>query len=84
MEGVKQSVVISLWFMFLTFPIMVIRVNTIEKIIEWRWMNMVYVGIGSFVLSFVWRHLLGRRRIRRTENRRSDGRDTDVISCSVS
>ena len=56
----KQSVVVSLWFMFLTFPIMVIRVNTIEKIIEWRWMNMVYVGLGSFVLSFVWRYLLAK------------------------
>jgi branched-chain amino acid transport system permease protein len=59
-EGVKQSVIISLWFMFLTFPIMVIRVNTIEKIIEWRWMNMVYVGLGSFILSFVWRYLSGK------------------------
>ncbi|MGZ6208291.1 MAG: branched-chain amino acid ABC transporter permease, partial [Syntrophales bacterium] len=53
MEGMKQSVVVSLWFMFLTFPIMVIRVNTIENIIEWRWMNMIYVGAGSFILSFV-------------------------------
>ncbi len=26
--------------MFLTFPILVIRVNTIEKIVEWRWRNM--------------------------------------------
>ena len=60
MEGVKQSVVVSLWFMFLTFPIMVIRVNTIENIIEWRWMNMIYVGAGSFILSFVWRYLSGR------------------------
>jgi len=57
MEGMQQSVVVSLWFMFLTFPIMVIRVNTIENIIEWRWMNMIYVGAGSFILSFVWRYL---------------------------
>jgi branched-chain amino acid transport system permease protein len=60
MEGMKQSVVVSLWFMFLTFPIMVIRVNTIENIIEWRWMNMIYVGAGSFILSFVWRYLSGK------------------------
>lgn len=46
--------------MFLTFPIMVIRVDTIEKTIQWRWMNMVYVGLGSFVLSFVWRYLLAK------------------------
>jgi branched-chain amino acid transport system permease protein len=35
--------------MFLTFPIMVIRVNTVANIIEWRWINLVMVGIGSFV-----------------------------------
>jgi len=45
------------WFMFLTFPIMVIRVNTIENVIEWRWMNLMYIGCGSFVLSFLWRAL---------------------------
>jgi branched-chain amino acid transport system permease protein len=60
MEGMKQSVVVSSWFMFLTFPIMVIRVNTIENIIEWRWMNMIYVGAGSFILSFLWRYLSGK------------------------
>jgi branched-chain amino acid transport system permease protein len=47
--------------MFLTFPIMVIRVNTINNVIEWRWDNMLWIGIGSFFLSFVWRYLLKRR-----------------------
>ena len=50
---IKKSFLVSLWFMFLTFPIMVIRVNPIEKIVEWRWSNMVMVGAGSFFLSFV-------------------------------
>ena len=57
----KKSLVISLWFMLLTFPIMVIRVNTIEKVVEWRWRNMAIIGIGAFLLSFVWRWLLGRK-----------------------
>jgi len=47
--------------MFLTFPIMVIRVNTIEDIVEWRWANLWMVGIGSFVLSFVWRFMIRRK-----------------------
>jgi len=55
MEELKHSAVIAVWFMFLTFPIMAIRVNTIENIIEWRWMNIIYVGIGSFIVSFFWR-----------------------------
>lgn len=58
----KQSFFIALWFVFLTFPIMVIRVNTIENIVEWRWKNMLYVGLGSFVFSFIWRYLLERKK----------------------
>jgi branched-chain amino acid transport system permease protein len=57
----KKSLIVSVWFMFLTFPIMVIRVNTIEKIVEWRWRNMALVGIGSFLVSYVWRYLLSRK-----------------------
>jgi branched-chain amino acid transport system permease protein len=44
--------------MFLTFPIMVIRVNTVENVIEWRWINLLIVGLGSFFLSFVWRYFI--------------------------
>ncbi|MEE4353628.1 MAG: hypothetical protein V2J25_12230 [Desulfatiglans sp.] len=57
-EEIKRSCLVSLWFMFLTFPIMVIRINPIEKIVEWRWRNLALVGGGSFILSFVWRYLL--------------------------
>ncbi len=57
----KKSFLVSLWFMFLTFPIMVIRVNPIEKIIDWRWENMIIVGTGSFFLSFLWRYLLKKK-----------------------
>jgi len=52
---------VSLWFMFLTFPIMVIKVNTIEKTIEWRWWRILMVGGGTFVLSFVWRFFIRRK-----------------------
>ena len=58
LEKIKKSLLVSIWFMFLTFPIMVIRVNPIEKVVEWRWKNLALVGIGSFLLSFVWRYLL--------------------------
>ena len=65
----KKSLLASLWFMFLTFPIMVIRVNTVENIIQWRWANLFFVGIGSFVLSALWRYLIRRKEqgIHRTE-----------------
>jgi len=57
----KKAALTSLWFLFLTFPLLVIRVNTIEHLVEWRWKNMLYVGIGSFVLSLLWQYLLARQ-----------------------
>ncbi|SDU53769.1 branched-chain amino acid transport system permease protein [Desulfobacula phenolica] len=44
--------------MFLTFPIMVIRVNTVENIVQWRWINMAFVGAGSFFFSMLWRYMI--------------------------
>jgi len=61
MNELKKSILVSLWFMFLTFPLMVIRVNTIDKTVIWRWENMAWIGIGSFVLSFVWRWAMRRK-----------------------
>ncbi len=63
MHELKKSILVSIWFMFLTFPIMVIRVNAIEKTVIWRWENMAWIGIGSFVLSFVWRWALRRKEV---------------------
>ncbi|RPH50683.1 MAG: branched-chain amino acid ABC transporter permease [Desulfobacteraceae bacterium] len=61
MKEIAKSFLVSLWFMFLTFPIMVIRVNTIYKTIEWRWKNLIMIGAGSFLLSFVWRYFIKRK-----------------------
>ncbi|MEW6599870.1 MAG: branched-chain amino acid ABC transporter permease [Nitrospirota bacterium] len=61
LSEIKKSLLVSLWFMFLTFPVMVVRVNPIEKLVEWRWHNMAFVGLGSFVLSFLWRYMISRR-----------------------
>lgn len=61
LNEIKKSFLVALWFMFLTFPIMVIKVNTIYKTIEWRWERMAMVGVGAFILSFVWRYLIKRK-----------------------
>ncbi len=59
--GLKASLVIALWFVFLTFPIMVVKIDPLERTIEWRWWNMVFIGAGSFALSLAGRHFLRRR-----------------------
>jgi branched-chain amino acid transport system permease protein len=58
---VRRSTLVALWFVFLTFPIMVIKVNTIEGVVQWRWKNMLWVALGAFALSGLWRFLMARR-----------------------
>lgn len=60
-QEIKRSLLAAVWFVFLTFPIMVIRVNTINNTIDWRFRNAVFVAVGTFFLSFLWRYLLRRK-----------------------
>lgn len=75
----KRSFFISIWFVFLTFPIMVVRVDSIEKTIQWRWMNVVYIMIGSFFLSLIFRYFL-RRKEMQTGN--EETKESDEIKMS--
>ncbi|MEJ1296385.1 MAG: branched-chain amino acid ABC transporter permease [Candidatus Sedimenticola sp. (ex Thyasira tokunagai)] len=64
----KKSLIVSLWFSFLTFPIMVIKADPIEKTVIWRWENLFFVAIGSFTLSMLGKIFFAqheRRRARR-------------------
>ncbi len=63
LKEVKKSVVISIWFMILTFPIMVIKVNTIENTVVWRWGSLIGMGIGSFLMATLWRYMIDRKRM---------------------
>ncbi len=65
MQEFKQSIIVSIWFVFLTFPLVVVRVNTMNNVVEWRWMNMVWIAAGSFVLSYLWRYMLARKLVQK-------------------
>jgi len=60
-QEIKKSTLAALWFMFLTFPLMVIKVNTVTKTIDWRWWNMAFIGIAIFFLSGLWRYFLWKK-----------------------
>ena len=62
-KDLRRSLFIAVAFVIITFPIMVIRVNTVEKVIEWRWERMFVVGVGSFFLSFVWRYMIKKKEV---------------------
>ncbi len=53
LNEIKKTGLIALWFVFLTFPIMVIKVDSIEQTVLWRWENALYVGLGTFILRFL-------------------------------
>lgn len=65
LKDFRKSILVSIWFVFLTFPLMVVRVNTTERLVEWRWMNLVWVALGSFILSYAWRYMLERQQARK-------------------
>ena len=75
LDEIKQSILAAVWFMFLTFPIMVIRVNTVEDVIEWRWRNLAIVGAGAFFGSFVWRFLMRRKEMGAQAAEKGGGED---------
>ena len=64
LKDIRASFLIALWFIVLTFPLMVIRVNTVTDTIEWRWERIILVGVGSLVGSFIWRYVQRRQRTR--------------------
>lgn len=65
-EELKRSLTVSVWFVFLTFPLMVIRADPLESTIEWRWMNMVWVALGSFSISLFSRWMFKYKEKRQT------------------
>jgi branched-chain amino acid transport system permease protein len=45
---------LALWFMLLALPLLAVKVDTLHNVVEWRWLNLVWVGGGAFVLALLW------------------------------
>jgi branched-chain amino acid transport system permease protein len=65
LKQLRRSFFLAIWFVVLTFPIMVIRVNTITDTIEWLWQRAILMAILGFAGSFVWNFLLERQQQRK-------------------
>jgi branched-chain amino acid transport system permease protein len=74
-KEIKQSLILSLWAVVLTFPIMVIKVNTIKNIIIWRWSSILYVAVGAFLASLLWNYFLRKKE----EGKKSKTKDSIPI-----
>jgi len=58
---IKNGLLASLWFVFLTFPLMVIKVDPVERIIRWRWENSLYIALGTFAVYLLVQFIMQRR-----------------------
>jgi len=76
-KEIKKTALISLWFVFLTFPIMVIKVDSIEKTVLWRWENALYIGVGIFLLRFFIEFLKDKNNKRNAAKKNSE---TETVS----
>ena len=65
-KDLRNAAGVALWFMFLTFPLLVIKINTVARTVEWRWQNLLWVGVAGFVASLVSR-LFAARKLARQE-----------------
>ena len=61
LKEMKKGLFTSLWFVFLTFPLMVIKVDPIERIVRWRWENALYVAVGTFLIYLLVTFLMQRK-----------------------
>lgn len=58
----KKSLINAIWGMILTFPLAVIKVNTVDRIITWRWYMALIVGVAVFIISILWVNQLDRQK----------------------
>jgi len=60
-KDLKNACLVAGWFIFLTFPIMVIKVNPFERSFGFRWQNMIYIAGGSFICYLASRFFLANK-----------------------
>ena len=82
LKDCRKALLTALWFMFLTFPILVIKVNTTENQVIWRWQNLVYVGTATCIASLlasIYRHYRDSRgRKREQEHHEGESRSLSL------
>lgn len=57
----KASFLAALWLCLLTLPMVVFKINPNDGSIVYRWILLLYVSAGGFILSALWRLMLARR-----------------------
>ena len=61
MRPVSKALLASVWFMILTFPVMGIKLNTVEQTVEWQFDRLIMLGVAIFFLSLLWNWCFSRK-----------------------
>ena len=54
MKTLLRAVMISVWFMALTFPVLSLKVNATKRTVDVLWERTAGMGVTMFVLSLLW------------------------------
>ena len=52
-KRIQRAGLVSMWFMLLTFPLLVIKADPINKVVIWRFHNLLWIGLASFFASLL-------------------------------
>lgn len=62
LSKISKAFLVALWFMILTFPVMGMKINLVENIIEWQWTRIGLLGIAIFFLALLWDWCFSRKK----------------------
>lgn len=61
LRPLSRALLASIWFMLLTFPVMGIKLNTVEQTVEWQFDRILLLGLAIFFLSLLWNWCFSRK-----------------------
>lgn len=64
-QRITKAALAAVWFMFLTFPLMGLKINTTAKTLDFRWDRTALMGASIFVLALVWHWYFERKALGR-------------------
>ena len=60
MQYLTKALLAACWFMLLTFPVMGIKLNSVDQTVEWQFDRVILLGV-AFFLSMLWNWCFSRK-----------------------
>ena len=61
MQYLTKALLAACWFMLLTFPVMGIKLNSVDQTVEWQFDRVILLGVTIFFLSMLWNWCFSRK-----------------------